>query len=280
MKRTLLKTTERLQRALKSRPIVVLFFVLFSGLLWAGDTLKLPFATTIKLTLIDTFSPLFNALKNPLESVSNLPQSLGDLMASREQIAKLRTENKALLTWKARAQTLEIENTHLRSELQVLPQAEGRVVVGQVISTNSGPFAQSILINVGRQAGALKDCPVIARGGLVGRIVEAGEKASRVLLVQDLNSKIPVMVEKSQVQGVIAGDNTPLLKLKLLPKGISLNIGDRVVTSGKGGLFPPGIIVGKIVETRRENVIVFSTVKWGELNYIHVLQKQTHGLEE
>jgi rod shape-determining protein MreC len=112
----------------------------------------------------------------------------------------------------------------------------------------SGPFLRTILVNAGSEQGVLKGQAVVDDRGLLGRIVGTGRKSSRVLLLSDLNSRIPVIVEGANLKAILAGDNSDRPTLEYLPPGSRLVAGARVLTTADGGALPPGIVVGVVVK--------------------------------
>jgi rod shape-determining protein MreC len=111
----------------------------------------------------------------------------------------------------------------------------------------------------------------MASGGLVGRLTEVGSRASRVLLITDLNSRIPVIVERTHANAVLAGDNSERPRLLYANEPESLKVGDRVITSGEGGVFPPGLAVGVVASVANGIPLIEPYVELSELSYIVVV---------
>ena len=142
---------------------------------------------------------------------------------------------------------LESENARLRVMLNLAPEAPARFITGRVIGDSGGAFLRSVLINIGARDGVRKGVAAVDGTSLLGRIAEVGNRSSRILLVSDLNSRIPVLVGESRERAILAGDNSDLPKLAYLPVEISIAPGDLVITSGHGGAFPAGLPVGIVV---------------------------------
>jgi rod shape-determining protein MreC len=115
-------------------------------------------------------------------------------------------------------------------------------------------FVHSVLVNAGSQDGVARGQAVVTGVGLAGRIATAGTRSARALLITDLNSRIPVTVESSRERAILAGDNSPQPRLAFLPQNAAVAVGDRIVTSGHGGVFPPGVPVG-IVSSIADGVV-------------------------
>ena len=114
--------------------------------------------------------------------------------------------------------------------------------------------------------------------GLVGRVAEVGERSARVLLLTDINSRIPVVIERSRDQGILAGDNSDNPRLLYLSHGSQLVPGDRVVTSAAGGAFPPGLPVGIVKSTDTGGAVVELFVDWDHMEYLRLLDYHLTGV--
>ena len=132
--------------------------------------------------------------------------------------------------------------------LNVMGEPPVRGVTARITSETNGPFREAILVNAGMLQGVEAGAYAENEGGLVGRVVQMGERSSRVLLVTDFNSRVPVMGEASGMRAILFGDRDDLGTLTDLPERGSFILGERVLTSGEGGIFPRGIIVGEVVE--------------------------------
>src|SRR5690606_34194086 len=115
-----------------------------------------------------------------------------------------------------------------------------------VIADTRGPFVRSVLVNAGAAQGVKTGYAAVNGDGLVGRTILVGEQASRVILLNDLNSRTPVLVGPSAVRAVLAGDNSAEPLLEFVPEGAGLFVGDEVVTSGDEGLLPRGLRIGVV----------------------------------
>jgi rod shape-determining protein MreC len=103
-------------------------------------------------------------------------------------------------------------------------------------------------------------------------VVEVGRNSSRLLLLTDLNSRVPVIVEASRYRGVLAGDNSDQPKLIFLPTNAKVNVGDRIVTSGHGGVFPPGLAVGVVSSIGDGNIRIEPLVDFSRIEYVSILR--------
>ena len=173
---------------------------------------------------------------------------VGTFFSVYEENQRLRDENAKLRLAQSEVGELQRKVERYEQLLKVPTEAPVSGVAGRVIADMSGPFLRTILVNAGSEQGVLKGQAVVDDRGLLGRIVGTGRKSSRVLLLSDLNSRIPVIVEGANLKAILAGDNSDRPTLEYLPPGSRLVAGARVLTTADGGALPPGIVVGVVVK--------------------------------
>lgn len=224
-----------------------------------------------RMIVSDLFSPILFALSRPVEAAGDLADQIRSLTRLRSENVELVEEVRRLEQWQEVARRLETENRSLRALLNFVPEPHTHAVAGSVIADLGGSFARNVLVSVGSDDGVAKGQAAMTGEGLVGRVAEVGEKTSRVLLITDLNSHIPVIVESSRERAVLAGDNTALPRLIYLPQSARVSRGDRIVTSGNGGGFPPGLPVGTVTSVSERGVLVQPYVDWTHLDHVRVI---------
>lgn len=195
----------------------------------------------------DFSAPVITLAQGPVDYVQNKMATLTEWASLQDQNAALRAENEKLKEWYQAALMLESENKALRDLLNVDNAQAETFVTTRVIADGSNTYAKSLVIEGGRESGIVKGQGVVSREGLIGRVIEAGTRTARVLLLQDINSRIPVLIEGSQERAILAGTNAAKPVLDHLSGEHKIMSGQRVITSGLGGLFPYGIPVGETV---------------------------------
>lgn len=195
----------------------------------------------------ELFAPLLSAVIVPLEPVRWAARQVAAQRNLSEENTRLRDENAKLSGWEARARDLEQRLNALQTLAKVVVQTPSPYVTGRVIADSSGPFVRAAILDAGREQGLRSGQPVIAAEGLVGRTLETGRRASRVLLITDATSRIPVVIGERGVRGILAGDNGPSPRILMLPPDARLAAGDDVMTSGIGGMFPRGLRIGRVM---------------------------------
>ena len=163
-----------------------------------------------------------------------------------DEIDRLTKENEELKQWQWRTQLLERKVAHLRKLLHAAEEPALVYASGRVIADARGPFVRSALVNLGRNDGVRIGYAVINGDGLVGRTVEAGDSVARVLLLNDLNSRIPVLVGPNGARAMALGDNSAELQLDFVEDGATIYAGDEVYTSGSDGVLPRGLRIGAV----------------------------------
>ncbi|MEO1090832.1 MAG: rod shape-determining protein MreC [Pseudomonadota bacterium] len=220
----------------------------------------------------DLLSPLVGLVAQPTRAWRDGVGWVGDHFALADENRRLRDELSELLAWQAEATRLQVENAALRD---VLRAHRARPVpltrTAQVIADSRSPFVHTRLLDAGRSDGVEEGMAAVGTGGFAGRLVDVGERSARLLLVTDFNSRVPVIVLPSRDPAILAGDNGTLPKLDFLPLTPSVEVGDRVVTSGTGGVIPAGLPVGRVVEVDVGGVRVEPSLDWHDLEFVRLV---------
>ncbi len=219
----------------------------------------------------DVIAPILGVLSQPVAATRAALGRIEDLILVYRENDRLRAENAALLQWQQVARRLDSENAELRGLTGFQPTSSTFFVSGQVIGTAGGAFSRNLLINRGSIDGVAKGQAAVSGTGLLGRIAEVGDRSARILLLTDINSRVPVALDASHERAILAGDNSDLPQLVYLSSVANLHIGDRVVTSGDGGVFPPGIPVGIVAAIEGALVRVAPLTDVSRVDYVRVV---------
>ncbi len=248
-----------------------LFMLLAAGTVLLIGKADPQFFDRARIAVTDAFAPVLDAVSRPLATGTALLEEARFLLRLRAENADLRIKNARLLRWQAAARALAVENGQLRDLLRFIPDQPVKYISARVIADSGGSFVRTMLVNAGRRDGVRKNLPVAIGDGLIGRIVETGERVSRILLINDLNSRIPVTIGPEQERAVLAGDNTSQPKAIYLAANIQIKPGARIVTSGQGGVFPRGLPVGVVASTGAGGLRVETFVRTDRLDYVQIL---------
>lgn len=225
----------------------------------------------VRSAVIDITAPILNVVSRPVQSINDAMAEVEDVLAMREELARLREENARLMSWQSVAQRLEAENKALRSFFAFSSGPQATFITARVVGDAGSAFVRSMLLNAGARDGVKNGQAVMTADGLAGRITEVGETSARVLLITDINSRIPVLVERTRDRAVLAGDNSRQPRLTLMQPGMSVEAGDRIVTSGHGGTYPAGLPVGVVASVSEKSIRIEPLVDWNRLEFVRVV---------
>jgi rod shape-determining protein MreC len=256
--------------------LVVLVVAAFAAMLIGkADTVLVENARVLAL---DLASPALEAIARPVAVANRTIADLKEFATLREENARLREENTRLLAWQTAARRLENENTRLRDLANFREGPEASFITARIVGDSVSAYVRGALLNVGRKAGVEPGQAVVTGEGLAGRVAEVGDNSARVLFVTDVNSRLPVQVERTRERAILAGDNSALMRLTLAQTLQGVQRGDRIVTSGHGGSFPVGIPVGEVVQTESGSVKVRPFADFSRLEFVRVVDYGVTGL--
>jgi rod shape-determining protein MreC len=220
--------------------------------------------------LSDWAAPVLESVRAPLAGFEHWVDSIGTIFTVYQENLRLKQENSELHRWQNVALSLERRMGRYELLLNAVPNPELPSVTARVIGLSSHPFVKTMILNAGAQDGVAAGQAVVDDRGLIGRIYLAGERTAWVILLTDLNSRIPVVIEPSHHRAIMAGDNTPAPNLEIDERGGPVKMGDRVISSGDGGQLPPGLPVGVVVGAGDElRVALFSDADAAD--FVHVV---------
>src|SRR5256885_10737135 len=213
--------------------------ILLSGaMLVAGKTDQTMFET-LRTGLSGVAAPALDVASRPLGAAEAEIARVRGFIGVYQVNRRFEEENQRLLQWQQVALKLTTENRQLQGLLKVVPDRAVSYVTARVIANSGGAYVRTVMINAGSQAGLARGQAVITGDGLVGRLTEVGSRAARVLLITDLNSRIPVRVEGSRTSAVLAGGNSERPRPPFFPAPACVQIRARVASSRRGARFPP-----------------------------------------
>ena len=258
----------------KAHGIGTTILIIFSLLLLLIGKVNEKSLSLFKSFFLDATSGFLTILGKPVNSVSEGFYKINDLVYLYSENKDLKIENKSLYKWRDLALELLAENQALKKLLHTAKTSNEKFITANVITNSGGSYVKTITINVGLKDGVKLGNPVLNNWGMIGRIVEIGRNASRVLLTTDINSQIPVYFENSLHRAILVGNNSDLLELKFLKKRVYLEGEERLMTSGEGGILPRGIPVGLYSITlnkNKEKLNVLPAKNWDKLSILNVI---------
>jgi rod shape-determining protein MreC len=212
-------------------------------LLGKADTLL---AERARIALADGLGPIYAVLAGPLGRIHDAVTETVALWDMREENARLRAENEKLRRWQSIALALDAENQRLKASLNWIPDPVASFVTARVVADAGGVYAKAVLLSIGPNHGIRKGEIAVDERGLIGRITEVGSRTARVLLITDLNSRIPVIMESSRAHAILVGTNGTRPRLQFWPEGVPPREGERIVTSAEANAFPANLPIGTV----------------------------------
>lgn len=248
-----------------------MFVLIGMFLVWRIDS---PRVERFRIAVIDRVVPSFDWAMAPVTGAANLISDFRSYQQLAQQNDDLRRELQQMKAWKEAALQLEQENARLLDLNNVRLDPELTYVTGVVITDSGSPFRQSVLVNVGARDGIVDGWATMDGIGLVGRISGVGQNTSRVILLTDTSSRIPVTIQPSGQKAILAGDNTLIPPIEFLEDANLVRPGDRVVTSGDGGVFPADLLVGQVALGSDRRLRARLAADYGRLEFLRVLRTQ------
>jgi rod shape-determining protein MreC len=248
--------------------ILVFCFILLA-IVWRIDS---PRVERFRMAVIDRVVPNMEWAMAPVTATLNIVRDFQSYARIYEQNQELRRELQQMKAWKEAALQLELKNARLLDLNNVRLDPDLTYVTGVVLTDSGSPFRRSVLLNIGERDGLRDGLAAMDGIGLVGRISGLGQETSRVLLLTDTNSRLPITIQPSGQTAILAGDNSPTPLVDFLEKPELVRPGDRVVTSGDGGVFPADLLVGQLIESRDGRFLVRLAADFERLAFLRVLR--------
>jgi rod shape-determining protein MreC len=248
---------------------VVVLCLIAIFLVWRIDS---PRVERFRAQVVDTVVPGFDWAMAPVTATVNLARDFRSYRRIHEQNRELRRELQQMRAWKEAALQLEQENARLRDLNNLALDPQLTHVTGVVMADSGSPFRQSVLINVGAHDGIVDGWAAMDGLGLVGRISGVGRTVSRVILLTDSSSRIPAVIQPSGQRAMVVGDNSAAPLLDFVENGEQVRPGDRLISSGDGGIFPPGLLIGQVAQDPRGRLRVRLVADYSRLEFLRVLR--------
>jgi rod shape-determining protein MreC len=257
---------------------MLVLFMFATFLIWRIDN---PRVERFRMMVIDAVVPNFDWAMSPVTGVMNLLSDFQSYQRLAQQNSDLRRELQDMKSWREAAIQLDQENARLRDLINVQLDPQLTRITGVVLADSGSPFRQSVLLNVGARDGILDGWPAMDGIGLVGRISGVGNETSRVILVTDTSSQIPVTIQPSGQRAILSGDNTINPLLQFIEDPDQVTPGDRIVTSGDGGVFPADLLVGQLARGTDGRLRARLSADLERIEFLRVLRSQpTARIEE
>ncbi len=216
--------------------------------------------TTLKSGLSSVFGPVLSVASKPVSAVGGFFDSYFNLVGTKKENEELREKYEKLYVENQKLLETERENTRLRKLLDFSQKKPGTMIAAGVIGEDLKNWFRCIIIDKGRKQSVREKMPVVTPKGIVGQVVEADLWHAKVMVLNDTNSSIDVNVEGKNTRGLLEGTGQNTLKLKYVIKNDDIEIGDKLVTSGKDGIYPKGIPAGIVITANKNKAGIFADI--------------------
>ncbi len=248
--------------------ILILFLgAFFSILLSRFDSFLVD---TVHKVVLDVTGPVMHVVEFPSRVIYKVYTYFYDLSHIYSENRSLRLENKQMMILQNKVRTLEVENQLLERLLNYTPPAEATFISAKIIAESGDNFTHTLLVYIGDND-VKKGQIVLGDESVIGRIDKVSGKYAKVILVTDINSKIPVVVERTRARGILSGNNTSMPLLIFTRSTADIQEGDVVVTSGVGGMFPAGLPVGFISSMKKGEIEVETMADISRVEYVRIV---------
>ncbi len=254
--------------------LIVASFVLM--LLGKADTVL---AERGRVALADALAPIYGILAEPLGNLRSAADGVQQIFTVYADNVRLREENERLRQWQAVALALDAENASLKANLHWIPDPQASYVTARVVADAGGVYARAVLLSTGPNPRISKGQVALDDRGLAGRVTEVGTRSARVLLITDINSRIPVTLESSRARAILIGTNGARPRLAYWPEEQPPVEGERVVTSAEANAFPAGLPVGTVHYTSRNTAEVVPAARLDRLEVVRIFDYGLHGID-
>ncbi len=248
------------------------FLVIFCLLSIFVAKIDSPFTRSVRASIVDGYSEIVSIIITPFNVVTDFFANVSDYFFVYSKNVELVKHNNYLEKQIASLSQIKVENDHLKELLNFVDDRKYGFISSKVVGNTGGAFSRVLVINAGAKDGIEKGMAVVGEKGLVGRIIQVGRVSSQVLLLSDVNSRIPVISSLSRQKAILSGNNGEHLELTYLAKDNNLKEGEEIITSGDGDMFPEGLPVGLAYITKTKEYMVKPYVKWDNLETLGVIK--------
>ena len=247
--------------------IIIISFSFF--ILWRIDN---PRAELIRIAVIDKIVPNLDWAITPATKVSQMAQNFQNYKRLYDQNQELRNELQKMRSWREAALQLEQENARLLDLNKVKLNPKLNYVSGKILVDSGNIFRQSAIINLGSLDGIVEGWAAMDGLGLVGRISGVGKKTSRVLFLTDTSSNVPVLIKPSNQRAILSGDNSIQPNLLFIENNKQIQPGDRILTSGDGGVSPANLLIGQVSLNNLNQFKAQLSANFSGLEYLRIIR--------
>ncbi|MFZ9180792.1 MAG: rod shape-determining protein MreC [Rickettsiales bacterium] len=253
------------------RKVETIFFVLLSIILLITSKVNKEYTNKINEVFINISSPIVSIISFPINTSFDLVVNFNQLVLAKKENEKLKSELLKLQNYYISSLGIHQENKELRNALNFVKSKTENYKIARIIGISNKIFDNKILIDSGQDRGIREGQIVTGDRAVIGRVAEVFGDKSRILLLTDSNSRIPIIASRTRNRGIISGNNSGLMEILYLPKNHQINLGDKIFTSSDGDVIPPGLLVGIVKRIDKNSVYVAPIENIGSLNIVSII---------
>ena len=240
--------------------IPILIFLLALGLISASlhTSEKMSFFEAL---IVEVTAPVQKVVSTALNGIGSVWKGYFHLVGLQRENVALKRELKELKVKLNMYREADLANQRLRALLNFKTSIATPLLPAEVVAFDPSGWFQTILIDKGSNDGLVRDMAVVSADGLAGRVIGVSQHHAKVLLILDVNSAVDGLIQRSRARGVLVGLDHDRCLLKYVQRNEDVQVGDQVITSGMGGVFPKGLLLGKVREVVRGNSGLFQSVE-------------------
>jgi rod shape-determining protein MreC len=253
--------------------IIAIAILVVSFFVFTNTPLFLKSYSVAKTGFGEVSGPLLRIIGKPAEFVRYIFNNYIGLISTNRENVDLRNKLAKLQMENQKIPELEHENKRLKTILSLMEQRPKTMIAARVVGEDIKNWFKCIILDKGKSSGITIKMPVITPSGLVGQVVEADRWVTKVMVINDTNSSVDVYVEGRNTRGILEGTGQTVLKLKYIRKNDEIEIGDKIITSGKDGIYPKGLAAGIVTTVNRGKPGIFSEIEVMPFNNFNILEE-------
>ena len=243
--------------------------IILSVVLILIETIETKPLNKIRSIIKDVVYRSATVISSPIKGIANLSDFMSNHFNLYSNYDELVKENEKLKNNISKVDFLTLENAQLRKLINEQVESSSNLLSARVMLEEQSPYLNSFVINIGSNKNIKNGMAVLDGKNFIGKVVDVNFFSSRVLLISDLNSKIPIVVEPSAIHAILTGRGKNKTTLEYLPEKHKIQDGDKIYTSGKGGVFTPGIPIGEI-KIEDDNIKILSFSDLDQITFVNI----------
>jgi len=253
------------------RKIETIFFIFLCIICLIASKINRDFSNKVSNGFIIVSTPIIKIISLPISSSIDLIVNFNKLAMAKKENTQLKEELFKLQNYYLTSLAIHQENKELRSALNFVKSKTENYKIARVIGMSHQAFDQKLLIDSGKSRDIKEGQIIAGNRGVIGRVSEVFEDKSRILLLTDSSSRIPIIASRARNRGILAGNNSGLMEILYLPKNHQINIGDKIFTSSDGDAVPPGLLIGVVRKIDKNSVYVSGIEDINSLNIVTII---------